>query len=161
MRNAKDLGWRPRWSDPFGPPDAANMRDFERAFNLRLPKEYREFLKECNGGRLQARYVNADGRTLCEINDLFGLGSRKRDDLARGKSSWDQLNLWGEVRVFRRALGEQCLPIAKDGGGNLIYLDLTTDPASVWRYVVSEQERYRLAPSFEAFLDMLSTELLG
>jgi hypothetical protein len=141
--------------------DAANVRAFEKHFGVRLPDDYVAFLHSCNGGWLDARYFTDPRGAISEINDLYGLGTPQDDAAAREKdaSSWHFGNLWGEMRVYGPALGEGRLPVARDGGDNQLYLNLNTDPPSVWRYVVATQTHYAIAPSIEAFLDMLRKNL--
>jgi hypothetical protein len=163
MRNLLELGWRPRRDTPFGEVTDENLREFQESFGVVLPPDYVRFLRECNGGRLTARYVNSRGRTLCEMNDVFGLGSRgdARAVREQNRAEWDYGNLWAETPLLRERVPGPVVPIGRDGGDNTLYLDLRRTPAPVWRLVVATRHRYEIARSFDRFVDMLHTDLLG
>lgn len=114
-----------------------------------IPQEYIDFIKEVDGGHPEIG-------SFCRENDIENI---------LGDVDWfytfsnvhienihTALDAWGEK------IGGYSLPIGRDGGGNQIYLDLKTNPASVWLYLHDEGEsRIKLANSFDEFLSGLTT----
>jgi hypothetical protein len=90
-----------------------------------------------------------------EVNDFYGLGDRTTDEQAAAAGIWDIGNLWGETRVLATLLGPLCVPFARDGGDNQLYLDLSYASPAVSRFVSATHRKYQLAPSIEEFLSAL------
>lgn len=113
-----------------------------------LPQEYMDFIREVDGGHpeIGSFYRQDDRKNIYGGVDWFY--TFFNPDI---ESIHTALDAWG------KRLGAHSLPIGRDGGGNQIYLDLDTHPASVWLYLHDEDEaRIRLADSLGDFLDGLT-----
>ena len=131
------------------PPADHVISDFEREFGLRIPKVLLELLNHSNGGHPELDCYNpndVDDEHTFAINSFFFLSE---DREAYG-------GLWRETTTWRPYVGASALPIAGDGGGNILFLDLTAEPPPVkvcWHdenFAISE-----LAPSLEELVDGL------
>jgi hypothetical protein len=159
MRDPGTLGVKPFGKRrPFPQVREESIREFEKAFGVALPKSYLQLLRFANGGSL----------ALCEyddpvmggkggVNDFYGVGSRLEDKVAEATGTWDNGNLWGETRMFKRhMLAEGGVPFARDGGDNQLFLDYRERAQPfVSRFILSGRLAYRLAGSFDEFIDML------
>jgi len=149
---------------PQGPPDPAEVAAVEQALGVALPACYRQFLDVANGGTLDHYSVRVpptpEGEVLC-FGDVFYPG---RD----GHGEYGYGTLLGELREHRRSLDlpREVLPIAQDGGGSTVYLDLTEKGAGrivalvhglpAWTGSSRQQDAFvELAPSFDAYVDLL------
>ena len=53
-------------------------------------------------------------------------------------------------------LGNRTLPIGRDGGGNQIFLDMNSEPETVWIVLHDTgMKKIKIAGSFESFIDSL------
>jgi len=115
-----------RWGDlvlwgPFAPVSAADLDRVEGVVGHRLPPDYREFLTVAHGGTLPYAVRLPPGDTdgdLIQFSTLFtGTGEGPE-------------TLLGEWRPQASA---PLLPVAQDGGGSTLLLDLRD--GSVWAFV--------------------------
>ncbi|WDN56036.1 SMI1/KNR4 family protein [Streptomyces clavuligerus] len=110
---------------PFTPFDPAECRILERETGLLLPPAYRSFLEAAGGGRLEYSVLlpACEPEPVQEFGDLFHLGRDRA-----GAYGWG--TLLGEYRASRggRLAASVCLtgllPIARNGGGDTLFLDL-------------------------------------
>ncbi|MEU8763195.1 SMI1/KNR4 family protein [Streptomyces sp. NPDC048659] len=110
---------------PFRPFDPGECAALEREVGLPLPAAYRSFLEAAGGERLDysVRLPACEPEAVQGFDELYGLG---RDDA--GAYGWG--TLLGEYRRSREGgLAENVsltglLPIARDGGGDTLFLDL-------------------------------------
>ena len=95
---------------------------------------------------------------------LYGLGSRGDAEAVRQRNprEWDHGNLWAETSLLRRFVRRgDVVPIGRDGGSNILFMDLGGDGSPVYRYIAATQEAYKVADSFEGLVDTLDRTLLG
>ena len=132
-----------------GPPTDSIVADFESYFDLRVPAQLLNFLRFSNGGHPELDSYNPSGAEDVNsfgINQFFFLD----DDRA------STYGLWDAVRVWRPYVGPRGLPFAEDGGGNILFLDLTSEPPSV--KVCWHDENFRIgamAATFEQLINGL------
>jgi hypothetical protein len=137
-----------------------DIKNFERRLGCCLPKAYRRFLLENNGGRppLGANGIIIEhlpgGET--DVGDFFGIDRPI-------KSSTIDWNL----DMFRGRISNQLLPIACDSGGNLFCISLSEqDYGSVVYcdfdpgfgcHVSNSAIYYPVAPEFDSFLEKIGS----
>jgi len=130
-------------------PSAATVSQFEQSFGITIPDEFLALLRFSNGGHPELDSYNPSGTedvNSFSINTFFFL---TEDEFA-------PYSLWEAVRVWRPYIGEQALPFAEDGGGNVLLLDLSIEPPAV--KVCWHDENFRIghmASSFERLIDGL------
>ena len=131
------------------PPSSAAISAFERATGLRIPAAMLELLRHSNGGHPELDSYNPNG-----VEDTNSFGINVFYNLTDDKTATD--SLWEAIQVWRPYVGSHALPFAEDGGGNILFLDQSVDPASVkvcWHdenFLVGD-----MAPTFEALIDGL------
>src|SRR5262249_26694197 len=102
------------------PPTESELAIIETLLGAHLPASFRDFLRVANGGYLE--YVidvaTGPGKTqpLC-FGHLF----------SAGKGTFCDRTFVGEIRTAReyQKVPQGVLPFARDGGGSLVYLDLS------------------------------------
>jgi hypothetical protein len=112
-----------------GPPVAEKMlAKFEKNLPQALPKDYREFLKQWNGGSMDeqnnAFYVQGiPGFTKTRAGDEGWVASF---DSLNPDENEDDEDLLSQYLFFRGegVFPDYCLPIGSDYGGNLLLLSL-------------------------------------
>lgn len=107
---------------------AEELTKAEAALGQRLPAEYRSFLVEVGWAEIGALSIAGLGRGVPEDLDL----------LRAARAAWDQ----GEIP-------RELLPLADDGGGDFLFLELASG-AVVY---LSNGVREPLAPSFTLWLE--------
>lgn len=131
------------------PPTDQQIRAFEAHFGVELPEEYLLLLRHSNGG--------------CPVLDSFETKSPENDELWGVNRFYfldddrsDSESLWWNAEAWQPTLGRRIFPIADNGGGDQIVLNVSTDPPSV-QVCVHEEEFALLdvADSFGEFIDML------
>jgi cell wall assembly regulator SMI1 len=132
-------------------PTQAEISFVESLVGTKLPVAYVSFLTFSNGGcpELNAFTVELEGRQHdWEVNVFFHIGP---DVNATENVVWNYRHLWpGAKRAF--------LPIAVDGTGNPICLDLSEhgeQRAILWIHDMPDRPPVRVADSFGEFIDML------
>jgi hypothetical protein len=157
MRDLTALGARPFGKNrPFPAFAESALREFELAFHVQLPAEFVRFLRFANGGALELCVYDDPSGGIGGINDFYGIGRREDDNQAATGGSWEYGNLWGETRAFRQYQFQGSgIPFATDGGGNKLFLDYREESPCVSRLIAATLSTYRVAASFEKFLDML------
>lgn len=146
----------PKMEDKRPPVTRGAIENFERASGLTLPKSYKEFLLETNGGAPTYDSFPVHGmadRKFETVQSFAGIGVPiPTTELA-----------WG-YDLYSGGIPSGILPIAGNGGGDWICLDLRDGQERValwdfrhhwgtgeWR----EQDLYHIADSFEGFLKLL------
>ena len=141
-------------------PTEAQMEAVEALLGAALPQSFREFLKVANGGTLE--YVIdvpiGDGRT--EMLSFCGIFSAD-------EGTFCDETLVGEIRSGREyaKIPVGVLPFARDGGGSLVYLDLSEEGKGrvvafveglpQWTGLRTESAFVELAASFEEYVGKL------
>ena len=99
----------------FDVPTEAQISAFEGRYRLTLPEQYREFLKQRNGGQPTPNkcYI-PDCRESALVDLLYGIGS-----------AGDAGDLPTEYDRIREELPDGFLPIGHDPGGNYLLLRVT------------------------------------
>ncbi|MGA5149516.1 SMI1/KNR4 family protein [Streptomyces griseoincarnatus] len=150
---------------PFRTFDPGECTALEREIGLPLPPAYRSFLAAAGGERLDysVRLPACEPEPIQSFDSLYQLG---RDDA--GEYGWG--TLLGEYRRSRDGwLAENVpltglLPIARNGGSDVLYLDL--NPAThgqlhafvhaiAWPGYLDDHVFTKVADDFDAYLDSL------
>jgi hypothetical protein len=131
------------------PPSDNAIANFERKFHVRLPENLLNLLRFANGGHPELDSFDPDGAK--NSND-FGVDHffHLTDDPDSNES------LWREIQIWRPYIGLSALPFAVDGGGNVVFLELSEEPHTV--KVCWHDENFRIgqmASSLEEFIDGL------
>lgn len=133
------------------PLTAVQIRALERKLGASLPEDYKQFLRETNGGRPPETALCvpvAEEEVLVDF--LFGLGREP------GISEW--------LTELRRDMPAGFIPIAKDPGGNIYIMDLNLNNHGVIYYwdkshsfptSNSEGNTYPVARTFSRLLELL------
>lgn len=128
---------------------------FEAAFEVVLPDDYKKFLKTFNGGEPNICRFKFSTNDESWVNAFFGLG-RSRKQPPPESLDWDFNNLWDETHIARRNIGSPIIPFAIDPMGDYLVLDCRKPRGPV--FLALHENRYkliRLAQSFSIFIDNL------
>ena len=129
-------------------PTAKDFKKFEQEFEVILPTEYCQLLEFSNGGSLEIdSFVAKEGNPECSwsVNHFYHIAAEK---------GWD--DLFTATRRFRARADVNTVPIAEDGGGNIIFLNYRHSTPTVCIWVHDEPKTIiKVASSFEAFIDSL------
>jgi hypothetical protein len=131
------------------PPSASAVAQFEQRFGITIPGELLALLRFSNGGHPELDSYNPSGTedvNSFSINTFYYL----TEDKVSPYSMWEAMSVW------RPYIGQQALPFAEDGGGNILFLDLSAEPPAV--KVCWHDENFRIghmASSFEKLIDGL------
>ena len=128
---------------------------FERQIGFPLPEDYRRFLCEYNGGTARVRYSTFLVEALNEnipLDVLYGLGVAEKE-----------LDLQEWYEEYRDDLAPGSIIICHDPGGGMIVLINDNEIKGVYYWDHSfyfeqsneAENTYKIADSFEAFLDGL------
>ena len=129
-----------------------NLESFERNQNVTLPKDYRDFLLEYNGGYPNpSTYKISDELGESVLNILYGIGSM-----------YD--NLEKKYDVFDEILEKGFIPIGDDPSGNHICIGMSKEYfGQIFHWAHDEKQdemesMYFLSTYFNKFLDSLYAE---
>lgn len=132
-------------------PTDAMFAKLEREIDGRLPKGYRQLLIHANGGHPELdSFVPDSGKAaeIWSIDTIYFLDENEHSP----DSVLVALDRWKTIS------GEKRLPIARDGGNNQIFLDFTSDPATVGLAIVDDGIFFRkISDNFEDFVDSLQS----
>ncbi|MBX9592500.1 MAG: SMI1/KNR4 family protein [Hyphomonadaceae bacterium] len=146
----------PEITDGSAPTTLAAIERFERDRGLTLPDLYRQFLLATNGGVPSNQTFSIGGMALNptgSVQVFFGIGVR-----------WPTTELAYAYDLYAGGLPEGVVPIAGDGSGNYVCLDLRqgADRVAFWdkRHFWGtgewrESDLYHVANSFEEFIAAL------
>jgi hypothetical protein len=146
MVNIKDHG--PELSE-------SDISDLEKRLSAMLPKDYRRFLLEFNGGRPVPDIVDIDGLpgSEADVQAFFGID----DPVESYNIDWNLKTLAGRLEAG-------LLPIGCDSGGNVFCISLRKrdrgavlycDLQSVFADLEAKPDVYPVASDFETFLSGL------
>ncbi|BDR57651.1 SMI1/KNR4 family protein [Xylocopilactobacillus apicola] len=136
-----------------------DIENFEKKIGRILPKEYRDFLKEYNGGTLESKNVfcfydkNREKKDKSTLRLLGYLGKKNRSDT-------DHLSyLYG---MFSQRMPKGYIPIGRDPGGNLILINLDSGKIYFWDHEFEPEEDeldtrniYYINDGFNDFIECL------
>lgn len=151
-----------------GEPTAAELEAIEQKLGAKLPKDFVDFLLVANGGYLPYSIdvpIDEDGKTetlcFCELYRTRGKNYSQGSDESTFMAEIDA------EREYKNAPPE-VLPIARDGGSSILYLDLTpkgagrvvafVDGLPAWTGLRQNDAFVELAKSFAEFADKLYLE---
>jgi hypothetical protein len=97
----------------FGILPEVELNDFELANNIKLPKDYRDFLLQFNGG---SPHPNKSQPPSTHVTYIFGMHNGDY-----------HASLYKHVEMFERRLPFSTFPIASDSFGNLFIMSLHSD----------------------------------
>lgn len=127
------------------PPSLQDIADFESTFGVKLPAEYLEFLKFANGGHPFRGWFSPSGYGgYWDVNLFYHLTSDRNEDLG----------LWSETKTWQHYATYPIIPIADDPCGDQIVLAYDTLVPNV-KLIIEGSLMVDVAPSFEAFIDLL------
>jgi len=139
------------------PPTAAEIRKIERVLGAKLPADFLDFLFVGNGSYLGDYLITVPLKPNAQVM-TFSLFTTKR-----GPDSF--LNEIKSQRTSYIKTPEKVLPIAQNGGGSYLYLDLRergTSPVvafihglPVWTGLPQQDELIKIADNFSDYLDLL------
>jgi cell wall assembly regulator SMI1 len=133
-------------------PTQEEVAKFEAHMGALLPQDYVQFLAFSNGGQPQIDSFVPQGGEANDMWDVAGFYHLSSD-------REDPDCLWNVYEVWRPYMGANRVPVACDGGGNQIVLNLGQDPASVEICIHDEDFRmFPVAASFSQFLDLLCVD---
>lgn len=137
----------------------AEIRSIEKELGTDLPEDYKAFLKSCNGGYLEydilISFKNGSTEYLC-FSSIYA---------AKGETDWESNPF--ELRQARKQDGfpqEGVIPIARDGGSSVLFLDLRDGYKVVafvqglpeWTGLRQEDALVVIAESFDEYLNKLT-----
>lgn len=150
MRDLDELSINSYPDAPRPAPTEEQFRRFAVAFDVDLPDRYADFLRHANGGHPELDSfvpVDADAADSWAVDHFYHLSEEE-----------DSESLWVATRTWRPVLGNRAVPIASDGGGNQVFLDLDENPVMVKLAIAEGALSIRdVSRDFEQFLDLLHT----
>jgi hypothetical protein len=141
------------------PPTADEIAAIEAALGAALPTDFRAFLDVANGGYLEYVVDVPTGADSTEPISFCGIFSSRQSDTLE--------TILGELASGRQYMNlpPGVLPIARDGGGSLLFLDLSprgqgrvvayVEGLPEWTGLRAESGLVELAPSLGAYVDLL------
>lgn len=93
-----------------------DLAQLESRVGKSLPQTYKDFLLRNNGGRPRPMYFpmrGVENNPVGQVLDFFGID----DPIESCRIDWN-------YEIYKNRIGRGMLPIATDGGGNLICLSL-------------------------------------
>lgn len=150
--------------DAKSPPTEAQLRAIEDELGAKLPLSFREYLAVANGGHLEYSIDIPTGQGATEPLSFSGLFSA---DIG----TFCDETFIGEIRSGREytKIPKGVLPFARDGGGSIVYLDLSPEGNGrvvafvmglpEWASKRTESAFVEVAASFDEYLDKLRIDL--
>lgn len=99
----------------------SELLNLEKQLGIKLPKDYRDFLKQYNGG-----YPQPDGFDFSSGED----GSSVDKFLAVSDATHE--SIIENFNIYKDRIPENYFPIAKDPGGNLILVEVNNTGSNVY-----------------------------
>lgn len=138
-----------RFDREFRPATEEDVLDLERRLGRELPREYRGFLLQHNGGKPHSRVFDMPMlNDVDEIGYLYGINVSQYYDLSY------------MLEIYQGRIPDTLLPVADDPGGNQICISLGKDDLGAIYFWDHELEfegsaATRIADSFDAFVGSL------
>jgi len=146
------------------PPSEAQLRAIEDELGVKLPPSFREYLNVANGGYLE--YVIDVPTGTGQIEGLSFCGLFSADT-----GTFCDETFIGEIRSGREyaKIPKEVLPFARDGGGSIVYLDLTSqgdgrvvafvEGLPGWAGKRTESAFVEIAASFDDYVNKLRVDI--
>jgi hypothetical protein len=139
-----------RISDSERPVTNQELDEFERMFDLALPKQYRAFLLRNNGGAPERDAVDVPACvTSPRVGVFYFFAVHAKDDAA--DLAWNYRHRW-------KGIGPNVLPIASTAGAYEFCLDLQSGRVLLHDPYLDEPELHDVAPDFDTFVDRLQRD---
>jgi hypothetical protein len=144
----------PTFSEGFGPVSAQKIAAFERRFGIKLPADYKQFLRTTNGGIPDPNCFNVPDRGEALADYLYGV----REERTYCDLEWEQRQAshWDPLPPGFVAIGHD------PGGSTLLLATLGEDAGRVFFWDRSGlwvredgHNTFPLAASFTAFIESL------
>ncbi|MDD2694297.1 MAG: SMI1/KNR4 family protein [Anaerolineales bacterium] len=140
---------------PYGLISEERLQAFEKQIGISLPQDYREFLKQCNGGTPKPNnFWISEEKYESSVYQFYGLHSGPR---------WLSIDCY--ISKERYGVPNGLLPIGDDGVGNLICIGITAENFDDIFFIDHEIHPYnepdslngiyKIAESFTEFLSRL------
>lgn len=130
---------------PGTPATNSQIAEFEAAEGIKLPVDFRTFLKEHNGGRPipDAFTIGPDNATLLDTFFQLGLGEDEPCDL---QTMCDR---------YHGRIPADFIPVGADAGGNVVLLAVHGEAYGRVYFLdqMNPRPAFEIAPSFQAFLE--------
>lgn len=146
------------------PPSDSQLRAIEDELGAKLPPSFREYLNSANGGYLEYVIDVPTGTGQVEWLSFCGLFSA---DIG----TFCDETFIGEIRSGREytKIPKGVLPFARDGGGSIVYLDLTqngngrvvafVEGLPGWAGKRTESVFIEVASSFDEYMNKLRVDI--
>lgn len=146
------------------PPSEAQLHAIEDELGAKLPPSFREYLNAANGGYLEYVIDVPTGTGQVEGLSFCGLFSA---DIG----TFCDETFIGEIRSGREytKIPKEVLPFARDGGGSIVYLDLTpqgngrvvafVEGLPAWAGKRTESAFVEIASSFDDYVNKLRVDI--
>ena len=146
------------------PPSESQLHEIEELLDAKLPASFKEYLQVANGGYLE--YVIDVPMESGQSEPLSFCGLFTADS-----GTFCDETFVGEIRSGREyaKIPKGVLPFARDGGGSIVYLDLSptgngrvvafVQGLPAWAGKRTESALIELAPTFDQYVDMLRIDL--
>lgn len=146
------------------PPTATQLQIIETELGAQLPPAFKQYLEAANGGYLDYIIEVPTETGQSEMLSFCDLFSTDIDTFRAG-------TFVGEIRLEREHtnIPRGVLPFARDGGGSIVYLDLSQEGSGrvvafveglpEWAGKRTESAFIELASSFDEYVDKLKIDL--
>lgn len=142
-------------------PSEVVIRENEESWRVELPEEFRQLLKEYNGGVPEKREFMCGKQARMIVRFLCVLEDYAEDDYACYDINVVLTQLEGRIISNPDLIGYEIIPIAELFSGDLLCLDYResgTPNVCVWFHEESDELRpstYKVAETFSEFMKML------
>lgn len=127
--------------------DGSEFAQISSLTKAALPPEYLNFILVADGGHPEIGCFRLPGdgdENLFDVDWFYSVGNSALERVQDVIPEW------------RSILGERTLPIGRDGGGNQVYLDMNSVPASVWLLLHDNgMMKIKVAENFDDFIGSL------
>jgi hypothetical protein len=137
------------------PVDENKLSEVETAYKFRFPEQYKAFLLQSNGGKINPRNFS--------FGDEDYEGSRIDRFLAVYDGDHDNFETYFKIyKLDEQRIPENLVPIAHDDGGNLICISVEGEDSGAvyfWdhEYELEDEENvFLIKPDFNEFLASLT-----
>ena len=150
--------------NPYGTLENSKLREFEKGIGFSLPKDYLDYLRVCNGGKLSKTIFDNPSFSFGSLSVAQMYGLHDGPIYARLKSNYSLAETY-DLSTFRRVL-RHLICFAHSGTGDAFLLDIRD--GSVCVYLAGRDHRIsrngvlaaieKVSASFSEFLELLVDE---